>query len=205
MKALLKKDFYVLLRQMRTYLVFIALFAIMPGMNMSIFAVVYCGMLPYTAMAYDERSKWNDLAAMMPYTAGDLVLSKYVLGWAAIAATTALSLVGHLLLGGFLPETYGEMTLGSLLPTFCMGLLMMAVTLPPMFRFGVEKGRMFFMILMIVVACGGAGLVQGVIGSGDEIPAALNTLVNLGIPVLSVIATAISVPLSMKLHSRRAD
>ena len=77
MKALLKKDIFVLIRQMRMFLVMIVVFSVLPGMNMSIFAIVYCGMLPYTAMAYDERSKWTQLAAMMPYTPGHIVLSKY--------------------------------------------------------------------------------------------------------------------------------
>lgn len=202
MKALLKKDIFVLIRQMRMFLVMIVVFSVLPGMNMSIFAIVYCGMLPYTAMAYDERSKWTQLAAMMPYTPGDIVLSKYALGWLAVGFATALSAVANLILGHFIPSGY-DSSLSGMLPSFCIGLIMIAVTLPPMFRFGVEKGRMFFILLIVVLACGGAGLVQGVVGSDEEVPAALNAFISLGIPALAVVLTAVSIPLSVAMYKRQ--
>lgn len=202
MKALLKKDIFVFIRQMRLFLLMITIFAVLPGINMTTFAIVYCGMLPYVAMAYDERSKWTELAAMMPYTPGDIVLSKYALGWLAIVAATALSTAAHLILGRILPSTY-SLALSEVLPSLCIGFIMMAVTLPLMFRFGVEKGRLLFILLIVVLACGGAGLVQGVVGSDGEIPAALNTFFLLGIPALAVVLTAISVPLSIVLYNRR--
>ena len=201
MKALLKKDIYVLVRQMKIFLLMIAVFAVVPSLNLSVFAIAYCGMLPYTAMAYDERSKWPELAAMMPYTTGDIVLSKYVLGWLATAAASVLSLAAHGILGRFLSVEY-SMPLSAVLPSFCVGLIMIALTLPLMFRFGVEKGRMFFVLFIVVLACGGAGLVQGVF-SADDVPAVLQSLVGLGVPALAIVLTAVSVPLSARLYDRQ--
>ena len=66
MKALLLKDFYVLWKQMKAFLVLILLFSALPGSYNAIFAVTYAAMLPYSCVAYDERSKWDQLAAMMP-------------------------------------------------------------------------------------------------------------------------------------------
>ena len=77
MSALLLKDYYVIFRQMKIFLLLILVFSCIPGTFYSTFAVVYASMLPYTALAYDERSKWDQLAAMMPYSARDVVLSKY--------------------------------------------------------------------------------------------------------------------------------
>ena len=200
MKALVKKDIFVLIRQMRLFLLMIAVFAVLPQGNMSIFAVVYCGMLPYTAMAYDERSKWDDLAAAMPYTVGDIVLSKYILGWLAVGCATVLSMLGNLVLGRFITTDFPA---GALLPTMCMGLLVMAVTLPLMFRFGVEKGRMFFVFLMVFVAVGGAGLVQGIMGNEGGVSVGAAALIQLGIPLLAAALTAVSVPLSMSMYKKR--
>jgi hypothetical protein len=201
MKALLKKDMLVLGRQMRLFLLMIAIFAVLPGANMSIFAIVYCGMLPYVAMAYDERSKWTQLAAMMPYTPGDIVLSKYALGWLSIGTATAISVAAHLILGHILPSAY-SLTLSEVLPSLCIGFIMMAVTLPLMFRFGVEKGRVLFIFLIVALVCGGVGVVQGVVGPNGEIPASLNALFSLGIPALAMILTAISIPLSIVLYNQ---
>ena len=200
MKALLKKDIFVLMRQMRMFLLMIAIFAVIPQMNMSIFAIVYCGMLPYTAMAYDERSKWDDLAAAMPYTVGDIVLSKYVLGWLAVGGATVLSALGNFIFGRF---AAADFSMDALLPSMCVGLLAMAVTLPPMFRFGVEKGRMFFIFLFVALAVGGAGLVQGIVGSDGEFPTGVAALIQLGIPLLAAAGTAVSVPLSMAMYKKR--
>ena len=93
MKALLLKDFYVLWKQMKAFLVLILLFSALPGSYNAIFAVTYAAMLPYSCVAYDERSKWDQLAAMMPYSNRDLVLSRYILGWIAGAGACLLSLL----------------------------------------------------------------------------------------------------------------
>ena len=65
MSALILKDFYVLWKQMRLFLLLLLVFSAIPGSFNSTFVVVYAAMLPYTAMAYDERSKWNQMAAML--------------------------------------------------------------------------------------------------------------------------------------------
>jgi ABC-2 type transport system permease protein len=195
MNALLKKDLYVLTRQMRMFLLMIVVFALLPGMNMTIFAVVYSAMMPYTAMAYDERSHWDQLAGMMPYSTLDIVLSKYVLGWLFVGGTALLTVLSSTILRIFKVEVSSP--LGSLL-AFFVGITMLAVILPPMFRFGVEKGRMFFILVMVVVACGSAGLVMGVMDSMDAIAGVLTV----ALPAAAVALSAISVPLSVKCYEK---
>ena len=80
MKGLLLKDWYTLIKQMKIMLVLMLVFACVPGYSMAAFAVVYAAMLPVTALAYDERSKWDELAAMLPYSVREIVGGKYVLG-----------------------------------------------------------------------------------------------------------------------------
>ena len=93
MSALLLKDYYVIFRQMKIFLLLILVFSCIPGTFYSTFAVVYASMLPYTALAYDERSRWDQMAAMMPYSARDVVLSKYLFGWIAVAVSAAATFV----------------------------------------------------------------------------------------------------------------
>lgn len=64
MKGLLRKDFYTIIRQLKLYLVLVAVFACVPGGSMAAFTVVYAAMLPFTALAYDERAGWDMLAAV---------------------------------------------------------------------------------------------------------------------------------------------
>lgn len=192
MKALMQKDLYVLSRQMRFFLLVIVIFAVMPGNSMTTFSVVYAAMMPYTALAYDERSKWDQIAAMMPYTDGDIVLSKYLLGYLFVAAAAGIGMAAKLI-------TRADS--GSVLMGLCVGLLMMALTLPMMFRFGVEKGRMFFILLMVGIAVGGASAVTGVMeDSGAE---AVKQLLMVVLPVAAVVLNAISIPLAIKLYAGR--
>ena len=149
-------------------------------------------MLPYTALAYDERSKWDQIAAMLPYTNADIVLAKYLLGYLMVGAAAALNLAAKLV-------THSE--LGVILLGFCMGLIMMAVTLPLMFRFGVERGRMFFIVLMVFLGVGGASLVTGISESPNT--QSMEHLLIMVLPAAAVVLNAISIPISILLYGRR--
>ena len=76
MKALLMKDCFVLWKQLRIFIFVMLVITVFNGGFGNVFIVIWAAMLPYTAMAYDERSKWDQLAAMMPYSVRDIVLSK---------------------------------------------------------------------------------------------------------------------------------
>lgn len=149
MKALIKKDIFTVLKSMKVFLVIIILFSIIPGFSASSFAVVYASMLPLTALAYDERSKWDTLAATMPYSPWQLVGSKYVLGYFGLAGSILLTLAAQAatrLLGVAVEAA----SLESVLYAACTGLMMTAFSLPAAFRLGVEKGRLMLTALMLV-------------------------------------------------------
>ena len=192
MKALVLKDFYVLWKQMRMFLLIMVLLSVVGGIFNSVFVVVWCAMLPYTAMAYDERSHWDQLAAMMPFSKRDLVLSKYVLGWLCMAAATVLSLAFQTAAFAFNHEAP---SLSVWAMCFLGGTLALDLTLPMVFRFGVEKGRWGFMIIVFGVAVLG-GVVAG---AAEELPGMPVPAMAL-LPLAAVAATAVSIPLSMKLY-----
>lgn len=193
MKGLLFKDLYVLTGQMRFFLILVLIFAILPGYSMSSFAIVYAAMLPYTSIAYDERAKWDQLAGMMPYSVRDIVGSKFMLGYLCVGAVALVSLVARLLIPG------GDGNPLSLLTMVGVALLMMAVTLPFMLRFGVERGRMIFTLIMVAAACGSMTAMQLLNDSGE-----LPQFLTLGVPALAVAANLIALPLSIRLYARRS-
>ena len=192
MKALIQKDFYVIWKQMRIYVVIILLLSMINSAFNTVFLVVWCSMLPYTAMAYDERSHWNQLAAMMPYSKRGIVLSKYVLGWLCMAAAGLLCLAARMVLGHFLEN---EVDASIVLTSLCLGVISLAVTLPAVMRFGVERGRMIFMVVIFGAAIG-TGIV---LDSADILPRISLPLMAL-MPIAAAAATAVSIPLSMKLY-----
>ena len=197
MKGLLLKDFYTLTSQMRIFFLLIVIFAIMPGYSMTSFAVVYAGMIPFTALAYDERAKWDSLAAMMPYSPRQIVAAKYVLGYIAVAGAMLIALVANLASAlvsgaGLEPELLPFMLLMA-----CVSMIFLSLSLPFMFKFGVEKGRVFFFILI--------GLVMGaVLIVGDKLAVSLDaTETGMLTPALVALAVCLLLSLaSMTLSTR---
>ena len=204
MKALIQKDVYVLWKQMRIFLLVMLIVMVGNGSFGSVFVVIWCSMLPYTALAYDERCKWDQMAAMMPYSPRDLVLSKYVLGWLCAGAASAVVLAVQAIIRVLhLPMATG--TPLAALMSFCASAGVLAVTLPVMIRFSVERGRMV-MFLVIFLVCGTAGALGTVAISVDQTAGGIQDLLGLFVlilPVAAVVLTAVSIPLSMRFYAAR--
>lgn len=148
MKGLLLKDLINLKSTARLFLVFLLVFAVLILTtgdlgSYSLSIVVLSAMLPFTAMALDERAKWDRTALCAPVKRSTLVLSKYILG---------LLLLFIALCAGFLLGLIGGEEVSVLLTQLFLlgisGVLMLCVMLPLMFRFGAEKGRIVLMLIM---------------------------------------------------------
>ena len=87
----------------------------------------------------------------------------------------------------------------------CASLCVLAITLPLMFRFGVEKGRLT-MFLIIFLVCGSAGALSSIAVSVDHTAGGLSgpfAALMAVLPIAAAALTAVSVPLSMKFYARR--
>jgi hypothetical protein len=148
MKGLILKDTYVILKQMKYLLLIIVLFTIMLGYTFGTFLLLYCAMLPITTIGYDERAKWDKYAATMPYSRKDIVLSKYILGLICIGAAFVLVIIGSLGFGLFTGVDFTAASIGELMVMITTilfkTLIFMALNMPIIFKWGVEKGRMIF-------------------------------------------------------------
>ncbi len=154
MKALLLKDGYVLYKQLRILLIALIIFCVMPGLSASAFSMIYVIMLPITTLSYDERSKWNQLAAMMPYTSRQIVVSKYLLGYIGAVIVTVLSCISQVIFSRGMPE---DLVITVLLMP-CVGTIILSLLLPVMIRLGTEKGRLAYIVTVGLLAGIAAGL-----------------------------------------------
>lgn len=93
---------------------------------------------------------------------------------------------------GFYPVT--------LVLAFFACLATLAITLPLIFRFGVERGRLL-MFLIIFLVCGSAGALGGIADATSGLPPAAVWLL---LPV-SLVLTVLSVPLSIRWYARRSQ
>lgn len=200
MKGLLIKDLKTLVKQTKVMLAITALLACVPSTYMSAFALFYAAMLPVTALAYDERAKWDELAAMMPYTAKAIVGSKYVLGLMLVLPVLALSILSRLLVHS--TPIVSEDTM-SLLITACLSLILMAINLPFMFRFGVEKGRLIYIVLTCVFVITGVTYADKLADMVSGFETVMVTTVPLLLLAAAVIALLLSYVISVRVYRAR--
>lgn len=203
MKALLRKDFYVAKKQEGVLLGLALLFCLLPKMGTlaNTYAVVMAIMIPLSTITYDEQCKWDKYAAMLPYTPWQIVWSKYVLTFLCLFAGAAMILLASAMRAvygeGLL---YGEELLGNLALLLAV-LLMLDVSLPLVYRFGSEKGRLVMILVMLACLAAGMGVSRLV---GEVRLPALPALVGIALGVLILAAaTGLSFWCSLCFYLRR--
>ena len=189
MKALLLKDGYVLCKQLKYLLLALMIFCVMPGLSGSAFSMIYVIMLPITTLSYDERSKWNQLAAMMPYTTRQIVVSKYILGYIGAGCVALLSRISQIL---FSRSPIEDLVLSVLLMP-CIGAIILALLLPVMIRLGTEKGRLAYILTVGLLAGVSAGLQPGDLPTLQVHPMAVFPVLLAAAAVINLLSIRLSV------------
>ena len=162
MKGLMKKEFLMLWRASRAFalicVVFIAMSAVSQDNIIFLFMpIMISGLLPSTLLSYDERCKWQEFSGALPVSRAQLVSAKYLLGLGCMTAILVLTLIVHLIV-----RLYPTEMLLTMLGGICgLSLFISAVRLPMMFKFGVEKGRLWYYATLVLVG-GASGASAGV-------------------------------------------
>ena len=169
MKGLLLKDWYMMKKYCRAYLLIAVVFlAVSLFSDDNLFFVFYpcllCGMIPVNLLAYDERSRWMQYSAALPYTKTQIVSGKYIIGLLSqltILVLTGIAQAANMIASGkFVPGDFAVLMLLMLIvSTFTS-----SISLPFVFKLGVEKGRTAYYV-MIGFVCG-ASVVASQILSG---------------------------------------
>lgn len=156
MKGLILKDMYMIRKYNMSLLLIFAVFMAVSFFGdgnsfFTVYPVLLAGILPVNLIAYDEKSKWMSYAAVFPYSRKQIVTVKYII----TAAVYALILLCTFAVQWLKAVVYGEdishvISIISVLAS--VGIIPPAVMLPLIFKLGVEKGRIVY-ILGICVIC----------------------------------------------------
>ena len=195
MKGLLLKDWYMTKKYCKYYLFvgigFIILSLMSKGNMFFIFyPCLLCGMIPVNLLGYDERSRWTEYVGALPYTKTQIVSAKYLIGLFAQIAMLTVTCIAQ----GIKMSVDGEFVLKEFLVLVMLLLIMATVTssmtLPFIFKLGVEKGRAAYYV-MIGVVCAGSIISTTIFNESMRTEVQLNgilpiiCLVGIGIYVLS--------------------
>ncbi len=191
MKGLLLKDLYMIRKYCRSYMLIIVVFILVSvASDQNFFFIFYpclmSGMIPVTLLGYDERSKWSLYCGTLPYTKAQIVSGKYLVGLfaqlAVIILATLAQAVRMYLQGTF--DARGYLALMELV--LILSCFSASISLPFIFKYGVEKGRIAYYI-MIGVVCGGSVAATGVFETMQTVEFSAGTVM----PVLCVAAVAV--------------
>ena len=202
MIGLLRKDLFVSDKSGRLLLVLAGVFSLLPRMSNfgSTYAMMLTVMMPMYCIAYDERSKWDKYAAMLPYTPGQLVGCKYLLASLYIMLGLGVLVLGSFLRGRFIEVVDWRETMQLAVMIGVAMPFVIALSLPLLYRFGAEKGR--FAMIAVMGVC--VGVVLGLMGVFGELP----KLPSLPLPavialVAALLAAAVCVSFRASVHFYR--
>ncbi len=156
MKGLLLKDWYMAKKYCRSYLFIGIGFIILSFMSKgNMFFIFYpcllCGMIPVNLLAFDERSRWSEYVGTLPYTKTQIVSAKYLIGLLAQIAMLTVACIAQ----GVKMSIDGEFVLKEFLVLIMLLLIMATITssltLPFIIKYGVEKGRAVYYVMIGVV------------------------------------------------------
>lgn len=198
MKGLLLKDYYMTVKYCRMLILMVLIFAAVSAVSNSIFLISYpfiiAGVLPVSLYAYDEKSGWCSYADAMPYSRAQQVSAKYISALVFICLVMLICTVGKALTGDSFIEDF------SLLVMLCgTGLLSAAVLLPFVLKFGSEKGRWAYYVV-IIIAC---VIAAAVFDTGSAVALELTGTAAACILAGCVLLFGLSWLLSIKIYEKR--
>ncbi len=195
MKGLLLKDWYMTKKYCRYYLFVGIGFIILSLMSKgNMFFVFYpcllCGMIPVNLLGYDERSRWTEYAGTLPYTKTQIVSAKYLIGLFSQTAFLTVTYIAQAVKMGIAGEFVLKEFLVLMMLLLIMAIVSSSLTLPFIFKLGVEKGRVAYYV-MIGVVCAGSIIASNLLSGEMQTEIKLNgilpiiCLVGIGIYALS--------------------
>ncbi len=184
MKGLLRCDWYQILKHMKIFLllmlILIGFSALRPDNGFFLFyPLLLPTMIPVTLLGYYDQSKFYIYADTTPLSREKYVSEKYLISFLFLLVIFLLEGLSQACFMGLTPELLCLLTLFPVI-----GLLGPSLTLPLLFHFGVQKGRIAY-YLCVGIFCSIAIFCQDIADRFRHISASVLLLSILAIFILS--------------------
>ena len=179
MTGLIMKDFLVMRKMLRSYLLMIVVYTILAYLDffdysfIITFVQVILAVMPISAFAYDEQSKWDRYAISLPVGRNRVVGARYLFVLLLTLFTVAMGLAGTALLYLVQQADPLEMFV-TLMVSTAIGLLIPTILLPLSYKLGAERARPYlyaiiFIPVIAVVLLAKAGVLDMSVLKGMEL------------------------------------
>ena len=155
MTGLITKDFLVMRKMLRSYLLMIVVYTILAYLDffdysfIISFVQVALSVLPISAFAYDEQSKWDRYAMSLPLGRSRVVGARYLFVLLLTLFTVAFGLAGTALLYLTHQSDPLEMFV-TLMVSTTIGLLIPTILLPLSYKLGAERARPYLYAIVFI-------------------------------------------------------
>ena len=216
MKGLLLKDFFMLGKHFRFHVLIILMFLVGAFFSGEVFFFFYpcmlAGMFPVTLLAYDEQNGWMTNSGTLPYSRAQIVASKYIICLILTGITFILTVIAQILFMLHSNTFSLDVLMLNTTSFFALGFFTPSLTLPFMFKLGVQKGRIAYFVCLGIF-CGGVAIAASAINNAGWMPG-INSIITMHktflqyglFPVAAVIVLALfalSCMLSISFHKAK--
>ncbi|WP_286316080.1 ABC-2 transporter permease [Romboutsia ilealis] len=160
----------------------------------------------YQVMAYEDNNGINYLISFLPVKRSEYVISRYLLGIGSLLLSIIVIYIVHLVSTQINPLK--EVPIKILLPiSITSAILAMSVIIPLVLKFGINKGRVFMSIIIMVIAMAPISIISDISKNPKMIDNIMNIINNIGLPIIvsiiNIVMILISICISIKLYQHK--
>ena len=160
----------------------------------------------YQVMAYEDHNNINYLISYLPVRRNEYVLSRYLFGIVSMLLSVVLLCIVYFV--SIKINGLQGISLNLLLPiSITSAILSMSVIIPLVLKFGINKGRVFMSIIVMVASTIPVSLASGISQDSKMLETIMNIINSFGIPLLTVLINAIilviSIAISINLYKNK--
>lgn len=213
MKSLILKDLYNIGHNSKSMLFILIVFAlaIIPfsGISSYIFICsILCSMMIVTTFTFDSSSHWLRYAMILPISKKDIVLAKFValLIFAGLGSLFGLiiGLVGGIIINdiALIPSDIFELLFTAMI-ALVIAMIFGGMSIPLVFKFGAEKGRMLLLVSFLLPAALFWGVYQMLIWFGVKLTQETVLVILCCSPIIALLWDYIMYKITYSIFDRR--
>lgn len=209
MKGLIKKDFLLIKSNLKSFIVIILVFTLFSmkgeGFDVSFILPFIAIMMFISTFSWDEFNNFNAYAITLPIGRRNIVKSKYISAIIFIAIDTIIGLIISYLTTILSKNIFDiEAILSNLFGTILGLSIILAIWLPIVYKFGVEKGRimLFVGVFAIVFLCATLSKLFDFTSLINFLNS-LDKVLFIAIPLISIAIMIISYLISVRIYLKK--
>lgn len=156
MTGLMVKDFLVMQKSIKTYILFLAFYFVMTALGLFPISFVtsmvqlIIMMLPLSAFSYDELAKWDRYAFSLPLGRRAVAGARYLFALLLSLFAALFGLVSCLILSVFFHDPNLVENCLTVTVSLALGLLYCDILLPLTYKLGPERARPYFYLVIFL-------------------------------------------------------